>query len=222
MRHGIQLPGLRLSDLPFGSFNRYSAPDALSAQRVVAPNVRPIISTARSMTLNFQMRREDHLAFTREFNSTSPTFQRARTRARLMLPAMMICMWLFTFSLSGFEWTSTIIFLGSAVLWYFLYPERFDRRVERYTGKLLASQRGSLGPCELTLSDSGLHSKSNTGESTFHWSAVDRVLLTDTYLFIFLTSPMGYPIPIADVGADAAKAAYDYAVSHRTTSDSEH
>ena len=171
------------------------------------------------MTLNFQIRREDVLAFTREYNSGSPTYQGTRMRVRFMLPAIMLCFWLFKFATRGFEWTSTVIFLGVAALWYFLYPARFDHRVERYAEKTLdeASHSKSLGPCELTLSDSGLHSKSNTGESTFYWSAVDRVLLTDAYLFIFLTGPIGYPIPIADVGPDSAKAAYDYAISHKTT-----
>ncbi len=170
------------------------------------------------MTLNFQMRREDVLAFSREYHAASPTYQRARTRVRFMLPAVMLCFWLFTLATGIFDWTRTIIYLGVAVLWFFLYPARFDRRVQRYSEKTIEeeSYSKSLGPCELTLSESGLHSKSNTGESTFYWSSVDRVLLTDSYLFIFLTGPIGYPIPIADVGQDAAKAAYDYALSHRT------
>ena len=173
----------------------------------------------RLMTLNFQMRREDILAFTREYHSASPTYQRTRMRVRFMLPAIMLCLWLFTFATRGFEWTATVVFLGVAALWYCFYPARFDRRVERYAGKTLdeASHSKCLGPCELTLSEAGLHSKSNTGESTFYWSAVDRVLLTEAYLFIFLTGPIGYPIPIADVGSEAAQSAYDYAISHKIT-----
>ena len=169
------------------------------------------------MTLNFQMRREDVLAFTREFHAASPTFQRTRSRVRVVFPLVMVGLWLFTLATSGFDWMRTTIYLSVAVLWYFLYPARFDRRVERYCEKTLdeASHAKSLGPCELTLSESGLHSKSNTGESTYYWPAVDRVVMTDTHVFIFLTGPIGYPIPIADVGMDAAKAAYEFALSHR-------
>lgn len=169
------------------------------------------------MTLTFQMRREDVLAFSREYHAASPTYQRTRAGVRFMLPVVMLCFWLFTLASGSFDWTRTIIYLGVAVLWVFLYPARFDRRVQQYAEKTLeeGSYSKSLGPCELTLSESGLHSKSNTGESTFFWSSVDRLLLTDSYLFVFLTGPMGYPIPIADVGQDAAKAAYDYALSHR-------
>ena len=171
------------------------------------------------MILNFQIRREDALAFSREYYAASPTYRRTRTRVRFMLPVVMLCLWLFTLAISGFDWTGTIIFLGPAVLWLFLYPARFDRRVQRYAEKAIdeGSNSKSLGPCALTLSESGLHSKSNTGESTFYWSSVDRVLLTDSHLFIFLAGPIGFPIPIADVGRDAAKAAYDYVLSQRTT-----
>ena len=171
------------------------------------------------MTLNFLMRREDLLAFSREYHAASPTYQRTRTRARFMLPVVMLCLWGFTWASGGFDWTRTIIYLGVAVLWFFFYPARFDRRVQRYAEKTIdeGSYSKSLGPCELTFSESGLHSMSNTGESTFYWSSVDRVLLTDSYLYIFLSGPFGYPIPIADVGQDDAQAAYDYALTHRTT-----
>ncbi|MEZ5385052.1 MAG: YcxB family protein [Prosthecobacter sp.] len=171
------------------------------------------------MTLNFQMRREDVLAFSREYHAASPTYQRTRTRVRFMLPVIMLCLWLFVLATSGFKWISTIIYLGVALLWFILYPARFDRRVQRYAEKTIdePSYSKSLGPCELTLSEAGLHSKTNSGESTFYWSAVDRVLLTDSYCFIFLTGPIGYPIPIADVGLEAAKDAYDYALAHRAT-----
>ena len=169
------------------------------------------------MKLSFQMRREDVLAFSREYHAASPTYQRTRTRVRFMLPVIMLCLWLFALMTRGFDWIGTIIYLGVAVLWFFLYPARFDRRVQRYAEKAIgeASYGKSLGPCELQLSETGLHSKTNSGESTFYWSAVDRVLLTESYCFIFLTGAIGYPIPIADVGQEAAEAACEFALAHR-------
>ena len=153
------------------------------------------------MTLNFQIRREDVLAFSREYHAASPTYQRTRTRVRCTLPVILLCLWLLELATNGFNWISTIIYLGGAALWFFLYPARFDRRVQRYAEKTIdeASYSKSFGPCE----------------RTFYWSAVDRVLLTDSYCFIFLTGPIGYPIPIVNVGREAAKAAYDFAVAHK-------
>jgi hypothetical protein len=169
------------------------------------------------MTLSFQIHREDVLAFNREYFAASPTYQGTRTRVRFMLPVMMLGVWLFVLATSGFAWSSTVIYLGLSVVWFFRYPAFFDRRALRYAEKAIdePSFRKSLGPCELTLSESGLHSKTNSGESTFYWSAVDRVLLTDSYCFIFLTGPLGLLIPVDDVGPEAAQDAYDYAMAHK-------
>lgn len=164
------------------------------------------------MTLHFQMRREDVLAFTREYHSASPTFRRTQTRTRFMFPVIMAILWAFTTSRSGFEWTSTLIYLGMGFLWFVFYPARFVRNVERYCEKTIdeGSYSKNFGACELTLSDAGLHSTAPIGESKFGWSSVDRSLLTDKYLFIFLNGPIGYPIPVADVGRAAAVAAHEY------------
>lgn len=136
-----------------------------------------------------------------------------------MLSVMMIILWIFTTSFSGFDWSRTGIYLGIGLLWFFLYPARFRRNVEKYCEKTIdeGTYAKNFGACELALSDAGLHSKFPSGESTFHWSSVDRTSLTDQYLFIFLNGPSGYPIPISDVGREAAVAAFEYVNSHKHT-----
>ena len=170
------------------------------------------------MTLHFQIRREDSLALSLQYHKLSPTCRKARLRSRLMLPVMMLVVWCFTTNASGFAWTSTLIYIGGSLLWFFLYPARFDKNVAKYTERVMdeAGHDKCLGPCELTLAEDGLHSKSNTGQGVHLWSAVDRVMMTDAYLFIYLTGSSGFPIKISDVGTDAAKAAYEFALRHAT------
>lgn len=164
------------------------------------------------MTLRFHIGREDVLEFTRQYYAASPTYRRTRIRVRLMLPVIMIVLWGIATSRSGFEWTSTIIFLGVALLWFFLYPSRYDRSVQKYCEKTIdeGSYSKNFGECELSLSPSGLHSIAPSGESKFPWSSVDRTLLTETYLFMFLNGPIGYPVPIADIGRESTIAAYEF------------
>ena len=133
-----------------------------------------------------------------------------------MLPVIMFILWGMTTSRSGFEWTSTIIFLGVALAWFFIYPTRYDRNVDKYCEKTFdeGSFRKSFGDYELILSDSGLHSTGPSGESKYYWSSVDRTLLTDDYLFIFLNGPFGYPVPILDIGRELALAAHEYVTTH--------
>jgi hypothetical protein len=133
-----------------------------------------------------------------------------------MLPVIMIVLWGVITSRSGFEWSSTITFLGLALLWFFLYPSRYDRNVIKYCEKTIdeGSYRKNFGEYELTLSESGLHSIAPNGESKFPWSSVDRAVLAENYLFIFLNGPIGYPIPIADIGRESSIAAYDFVSKH--------
>ena len=168
------------------------------------------------MTLHYQLRLEDVLAFNREYYKNSPTYRRMRTRARLMLPVIMLALWILTTSSAGFEWTRTVFFLGLGLLWFFLYPARFDKRVIKYAERVMSegSNRNVLGPGELILEEDGLHSNSDRGQSIYLWSSVDRVVMADDYLFIFISGNIGFPIRITDVGADTAKAAYDFVTSH--------
>jgi hypothetical protein len=172
-----------------------------------------------SMTLRFHMGREDVLEFSRQYHLASPTYQRTRMRVRWMLPTIMIGLWVLTTARSGFEWTSAVIFLAIGLLWFIFYPARYDRNVQKYCEKTVdeGSYHKNFGECELTLSDLGLHSVAPSGESKFHWASVDRILLTESYLFIFLNGPIGYPIPISEIGREPAFAAYEYATQHIKT-----
>jgi hypothetical protein len=171
------------------------------------------------MTLRFQMGRDDVLEFSRQYHIASPTYRRTRMRVRWMLPIIMTALWALTISRSGFEWTSTSIFIGVGLLWFFFYPARYDRNVQKYCEKTIdeGSYHKNFGQCELTLSESGLRSIAPSGESKFPWASVDRTLLTDTYLFIFLNGPIGYPIPISDIGRESALAAYEFVTQHIET-----
>ncbi len=123
-----------------------------------------------------------------------------------MLPVMMLILWGYSTFNSGFDWISTAIYVGGSLLWFFLYPLRYARSVERYSEKFIDEGSGSknFGAYELELSDAGIHSVGPSGTGTYNWEAVDRTSLTDSYLFIFLNGPIGYPIPIRDIGNEAA------------------
>ncbi len=161
------------------------------------------------MTLQFQFRKEDILAFTRAYNAASPAYQKIRSRTRWALPLVMVVIEVIQTSESGFETARALFYAAMSIAWFVLYPRRFDKNAEKYAEKASAESGYSktLGPCTLTLSDEGLHSISAIGTSTFNWDAVSRATLTDDYLFIFLSGPIGYPIRIADIGRDVAEQA---------------
>ncbi|MGJ8642862.1 MAG: YcxB family protein [Luteolibacter sp.] len=162
------------------------------------------------------MRREDALAFSRAYHDSSQTFRRMQTKVRLMLPAIMVIFWIYSTWRYGFNTATTCIYLGMAVLWFFIYPHRYRRNVDKYSEKMIdeGSYGKNFGSYELLLSGDGIHSTGPSGTSTFYWSSIDRVSLTETYLFIFLNGPIGYPIPIQDIGKEAALDAQAYVEKH--------
>jgi hypothetical protein len=64
------------------------------------------------------------------------------------------------------------------------------------------SYQKSFGSYSVTLDDDGIASISPTGESKYKWESVSRVQLTPDHLHIYLTGPMGYPIPRKQIGEE--------------------
>ncbi len=166
------------------------------------------------MQLRFTIQEDDIVAFSRKYNAASPTIQRARTLRRWFLPAALLILLVVMPMVNHravIDWVSITVFVTLSVAWYVLSPISFDRRIDKYTRRMVRekSYQGALGSCELTLADDGLRSISPMGESHYHWSTLRRVELTEEHLFIFLSGPLGYPVPIASVGHEAAKEAHD-------------
>lgn len=168
------------------------------------------------MTLQFQLRREDVVAFNQAFYATSPTYVKTRARIRWVVPVLMTLFEVILTREQGFAWPRTLFFAVIAVAWFLLYPRRFDARVRRYAEKTLAEPACArmLGTYTLTLTDEGLHAVWPMGTSTYTWEAVTDVRLTDDYLLLFLGA-VGYPIQIADIGREAAEQAFAFANQHR-------
>lgn len=164
------------------------------------------------MDIHFQMTRNDVIEFNRAFQAASPTFQRTRMRSRIIFPLIMILLWLITIWISKLNWTSTLIYLGAAFLWYSVFPSLYQRNVDKYCAKTIdeGSYSKNFGACKLSLSDSGINSISPSGTSNYTWKSIDRVTLDDTYLIIFLNGAAGYPIPIVDIGKEVSLEAYNY------------
>lgn len=159
------------------------------------------------MTLQFQLRREDALAFSKAYHASSPTYLRTRNRSRWMLPALMALLWIVLTWTSGFELFRTVVYALVSVVWFLFYPKRFDLNVQRYAEKTLAEPgfEKTLGDYTLTLSPEGIHSSYHLGAGLFRWEALDRAELTDDHLMLFLTGAQGFPIRISEIGREAAE-----------------
>lgn len=168
------------------------------------------------MTLQFQLRREDIVAFILAFYATSPTYQKTRARVRWVGPAVMALFEVILTMGEGFQWPRTLLFAVIGVAFFLRYPRRFDASVRKQAEQFVKEPGCDrmLGACTLTLSEEGLHAVWPTGTSSYTWDAVTDVRLTQDYLHLFLGF-LGYPIQIADIGREAAGQAFTFANQHR-------
>ena len=163
------------------------------------------------MHLQFTISESDALAFSENFYRSSAAHQKARRSARLILPIFLTPVMLLFLYRFGFSPIPIAIFVVAMISWFMLYPLRFDKRVRKHAKKQMgeSSYAKIFGTYELSFDDTYLRSFGPTGESKYNWEAVHRVELTDTYLFVFLSGPMGYPISIGQIGFETAQRSYN-------------
>lgn len=168
------------------------------------------------MTLQFQIRREDAVAFNLAFFALSPTYQKTLVRMRWGLSLFFaVCEVVLTL-INGFDLTHALYTSTFAVGWFLLYPKLFYASIRKNTEKVLAEiGPARLGPYTLTLTDEGLHAVWPLGTITCSWENVTNVCLNKDYLLIFLGA-IGYPIQVADIGREAAEQAFALVNEHRS------
>ncbi len=161
------------------------------------------------MDLKFTITEPEALAFSEQYYKDSASYRRSRNRTRWSLPILLLpVLALFTYQF-GFSLPSAF-FLVATCAWAVIAPKRFDIRVRRYMQKQMveSSYNKTFGAYRLKIDEKHLVSDGPTGYTEYRWDAVDRVKMTDEFLFIFLAGPSGFPIRIAEIGNSIATEAF--------------
>lgn len=172
------------------------------------------------MILDFSTHEHDCLALTEEFIRNSPTHQRARLRARWSVPIILSVGLLISVLSTGPNVFNASFFAIPIVAWLIFYPSRYDARVKRHAKAQMkeSSYSKNFGDYSLELIPEAIVSTGPLGKSEQSWKAVDRVELTDAYLFVFFAGMSGLPIPVNQVGQAQAKAAFNLIGDYRLKS----
>ena len=158
------------------------------------------------MQLKFTINEPEALALSEQYYNDSASHQRQRNLSRLTLPILLLPIFgVFTYQF-GLSLSTAAIFVLSSLAWVIIAPTRFDARIRRYMQKQMreSSYDKTFGVCTLTIDDRHLISDGPTGHTEYEWDAVDRVMLTDEFLFIFLAGASGFPIRISEIGQSVA------------------
>ncbi|MCU0718677.1 MAG: hypothetical protein MUC83_03160 [Pirellula sp.] len=163
------------------------------------------------MEIQFKITEPEAIAFAEQFHRDSGTYRRLRNRTRWVLPLMLVPLLVIMVAQFGFRWSYLVVFPSVGIAWIMIAPRRFDARVKRYMQKqyLESSAEKAFGEYKVKIDERCLISQGPTGYTEYRWDSVDRVLMSDEFLFLFLAGPAGLPIRITDIGELAAKEAYE-------------
>ena len=161
--------------------------------------------------LTFTVSERESLALAEQYYQDSPLHQRARSRTSWTLPVVLLIIMAAFVLQFGFAVVPIAIFVLGAVVWFILAPLHFDARMRSHTEQRLRepSYAKLFGTYSIRIDDKCLVSSGPTGYAEYDLDAVDRVVLTEEFLFIYLAGAMGYPVSVEQVGADRAKLAHD-------------
>ncbi len=162
------------------------------------------------MNLTFNLNEKEAIALTELFYKDSPSHQRIRSRTRWVLPILMLPIVILFALQFGLSWPSIIVFAVAIVGWMIIAPHRFDARIRRHAQNLLkeSSFAKSFGEYTIQINDGQLVSDGPTGHGEYNWRSVDRTILTDEYLFVFLTGASRFAIKTSEIGTENASKAH--------------
>jgi hypothetical protein len=155
-------------------------------------------------SISFTLDQDAACAFIQHYYTISPSVRSTRAK----------CRWLFPGILTGFSLINLLIdpdillvsiLLSLAAIGFVLYPKYYDWSLAKAAKRISAepNRQKMYGDYTVAFTDEGIVSCGPKSRGTYFWQAVDRVTLTEDYLFIYLGGAVGYPIRRSQVGEEA-------------------
>jgi hypothetical protein len=151
------------------------------------------------MKIRFDVSLDDILAYNRYHVRHSPSIRRSTLLIRWggAILFLLICL-LPAYDFEPGYWLMSL-FLGlvGGITFLLLYPVLVRVVAESQQRKLYTegSTRGEIGMHECELGEDGVIVRSETGELKTRWEGLDRIVTTDDYTFIYLSSVTAHVIP---------------------------
>jgi len=154
--------------------------------------------------VEYEVTMEDMVEFNRYHMAHSPTVRRTLRSARLLASAAFVGIGILISVAEG-TFTGLAAFGLVSVLWFLLMPAFIVRRTIKNVRRMLSEgeNRGLLGKCTLSIAVDGLRVVRETGESTFAWCAVERIVTSERHVYIYVGATSALVIP-KDAFADPA------------------
>lgn len=159
------------------------------------------------MQIEFELDMNDWMELQKCHHQNSKQFQRTKLIVTLIMP--IVCSVFLTIdAINGkLGWLNIVVFGILSLLWVVFYPKRFVNRTIEKTKKTLdeGDNSGLLGKHKIILNDEGLHCTLPLSEQKIQWAGIKKVIETNDYLFLYVTSVSAIIIPKKKIEKDVVE-----------------
>lgn len=149
------------------------------------------------MKITYTLTLEDVVAFNLEYIKTLSESVKTIKRNRLILPIVYGVIGVVVFLLQPEHFFLASFVLVLALLWYFFYPQVWERKTARALKKHLKKREDLRlgGKHELEIKDKYIEAKSESRNGKVPWKEVRRIIVNKYYIYLFLTDRDAIIVP---------------------------
>ncbi len=137
---------------------------------------------------------EDWLAFNQHHARSLASVRRSRKLLQILFPVLFVLL-AFMALLAG-DLGTAVFMTVLAALWLFGLQKFLAWITQKRLKNIIAGGKNSwLGLYEASITPEAFFSKSRAGEGKYYWHAMEQILTTDDYIFIYVTPLSAVIIP---------------------------
>ncbi len=154
------------------------------------------------MNLEYQITKQDYIDFNIYHMTHSVTMKRSLFIQRFIFPIIFLVLPIFLIRITAIPlWYWFTTFIISSILWVVFYPKSLKKSVKRKISKILEEGKntGILGNHIFSFTEEGIVDKTEFSETKY--SLIEKVVESETHIFIYVSAVMAYIIPIRIFGS---------------------
>lgn len=158
------------------------------------------------MQVTYELSADDYIAFNLYHQAHSPSIKRRQLFSRWFLPvAMLFFGWTLDQRDGGITGRTT--FAMASLIWVLLFPAYWRWCSVRLVRRLLSEGlNSSLGKSNtLSIGPEGLQAVGPEGESKLKWTAVEKIVTSESYVYLYVSAVSALMIPTAAFADSAAR-----------------
>jgi hypothetical protein len=172
------------------------------------------------MDIQYQPTLADLLAFNRYHMNHSPSLRRYHWYVRIGTSILCVVVCLITFYALTRSFQIPVVFyaiaFGLGIFFFFALPSMIwsstKKRIERMFRE--GQNKGMSNTTKLAISEDGMEANNSLSASKMLWSAIEKITVTDEYIFLYVSAMNAMVIPQRAFATEAQRQEFIQLVQH--------